>query len=499
MGGWRYIGKNFGVYMKHVGLISELQEYFRENVGPLFCHPTANLLHTNRKMTGMVGIVRPITYGTKIKVDWSIDKDWKEVSSFYLNLNADTEYLLSDLSIELPGTETNPNTIPQDVDDRCKFDWRPNKRGQIVCIGDVRWTNFSTATPSRGRLKELKSWIGIIIDKCDDTYDEWVTVTFFRQSYTKTTNVPTDMLVRLPKTFKPKSQEPHNQDAAKARHKEINTVPKPRSNVAPKNAKFTKGDIVVTSPSGPVDDFHGLIGIVETTHKTEPRGDYGVTTYQYDINFDTLPNRNLSLVRGEGTKEFCIKRRLREFDLTKWDVSVSDRAHLNIYRVHAQRDKVWSLELQKECQVVAKSDQKITKEHGLETTITGGKRKITCRDMDYLWNSEALTGTLATMHTGLGIEQDERNPNKPETHLYIYAFEFGPDVGKYVKYRVYLGNLLKQKSKVKKFEKSLKNGKIRNPFQIRRYLKLKSLGHFYQVCKAPQYGEMVSDFVGTEE
>ncbi len=476
------------VLIKHVSTIDELHAYFRTNVGPLFCHPTENMLHRFRKMTGMVGVVHPITTGHKIKVDWSIDKDWKEVSNFYMTLNKDTEFMLADISVELPGSDSFPNTIPQVVDTRSKFDWRPNKQGHVVCIGDIRWTNYTNATPSRARLEELKGWVGIIIDRCDDS-DEFVTVSFYRQTYSKTTNVPVDMLVRLPKSFRPEAKTPHNQDAAQAAHKNLNT-----GRQTHKKAKFAKGDVVTSVPTGPLDAFHGLIGIVEEVHQSDPSSDYGTTSFTYDVNFDTLPNRNQSLTEGEGVHEFCVKKRIREFDLKAWNIEISDRAFLDSYRVTAKRNTVWSVELQEECKVDTKSDLKKSKEFGVETVIKGGKKKITCRNMDYVWDGEGLITMLATMLTGLGLEHDTRTPDKPETRVYLYTFEFEPDVGKYIKYRILLGNLLKQKSKVKKFEKSLKNGKLRNPFQVRRYLKIKSLGHFYQVCSAARYKRDVSDF-----
>jgi hypothetical protein len=125
-------------------------------------------------------------------------------------------------------------------------------------------------------------------------------------------------------------------------------------------------------------------------------------------------------------------------------------------------------------------------------------RNTTCRNVDHIWDSGVLTEIAKISAITLGVEEDKRNPNEVCSKVYLYVFDNKDQVGKFLKFRILLGTLVKRKSIVKKFAKALLKGNLAHPWQIKRYLCPDSLGHFYSIFNANEWLTNAGQFVHSD-
>ena len=259
-------------------------------------------------------------------------------------------------------------------------------------------------------------------------------------------------------------------------------------------------DIVRVSASVMDEEYMGLLGVVTAIHVKPAQQSYAKDTFEYSVDLDVLPNRNVTLILGEKTTAITQMRRFREFDLDEWDEKVTDKAHLGMFRQRNKRDKVWVLDLQGEASIEGESKPKKSLAHGMSIKVKhdGAKYETSCRNLDYKWDIDALTAAMSDGFIALGVEEDQRNPNEKGTWAYLYVFELAKDVGKRVKYRVLLGQINPKRSNVKKFAKSLLTGKLKHPWHVYRYLMKDTLGFFYSIYSADDYLKEVGEFYDVE-
>ena len=305
--------------------LEELRTYFKTNVGPVFCTPSANLLHRYALMHDLIGIVKPLTpwqikSGARLlNVDWSLNTCWNEMVDHY-SLSADTSYSIQDIDIIKPGAD-----VPQIAYEKFKgWNWNPCKLGTVVCISGPRLKAYALSYPTIAQeYAKLAMYVGVIVEKCDNVQKSAM-VSFSLEDASKIINVPIEVLFKLPESFRPTKYE------KKADEK-----------VASK-AKFSVGQIVRVGSSVIDETFMGLLGMVRTIHETEPSGFSTMPNWEYTVDFDLLPNRNLSLCEGEsGNTDIITTKRLKERILDEWDEKVSDKPYFGLYRAYAKRDKVW--------------------------------------------------------------------------------------------------------------------------------------------------------------
>jgi len=463
--------------------IDTLKNYFKENIGPIFCKPSQHLLFRYKRMEGMIGIVKPCYDNYSIEVDWSLDPKWEDVNSFYTSFM--TEYSIRDLQIFTLGQD-----IPQEVDERYDFDWTPSKLGHVVCIADKKFKDLEEDCPIFSETyTKYRNKIGLVIDKIPNlSLSDYIMITFTDKNESSIINIPTRLLTRLPDSFRP------------AEKKKIATVIKPPLH----KPDYELGQIVRVNSSVQDESFMGLLGFIKEIHELPIIGFQTNHSYEYTVDFNTLPNRNLSLCEGENgmaDNGILILKKLPERQLSKWDEKISDKSYFGLYRLHNKREKVWVPCLQKEGTVHSTSAPKKSLGEGMSIKVKIDKfnHELSCRDVDYKYDPDALLSVLSDNFVDLGIEEDKRNPNIPkQTLIYIYVFETINDIGKNVKFRILLGELLKRKSVQKKFTRSMISGKISHPWQIRRYLKPDSLGYLYEILNAKDYLKKVVGFCGGE-
>jgi hypothetical protein len=457
---------------------SDLAEYFRDHVGPVFCTPSKVLLHRYPQLEDMLGMVVPFRSGEQqnlISVDWSGDKAYEGACLIYDFMSDDNVlHQLDELNIIKPG-----NDIPQLADDRwVGYDWTPSKRGDIVAISHHMLSNGHSS--QQNVYSQLDQMIGVVTDRCE-TNKEQLMVTFSKDTWSKIINVPVQLLVKLPPLFKPKGS-------------------KVNANMSNKAAEFKVGDVVKVSPSFSEDNYIGLIGIVK-----EVMFDQNGTLFQpysYLVNLDTLPNRCLALTEGEGSLDLSVTWRIKECHLDEWDEKVSDKPHLSQFRANNNRDVVYVPQKKKLATVIMKTGARKSVGQGLELEVKvlqeDEKMSISCRDVDYNWEPDVLLSTLSDSVLCLGVEEDNRNPNEIDTRAYIYLFNNHSDVGKRVEQRVLLGSVKTRKAILKKFGRAIMSGKLTHPWQVHRYLRPDSLGLFFSLFKAGEYIKEVGLFANAD-
>jgi hypothetical protein len=247
----------------------------------------------------------------------------------------------------------------------------------------------------------------------------------------------------------------------------------------------------------------GLVAVVEKVHEVEPKAGFKTTSdWEYTVDFDLLPNRNLSICEGEnGHADIITVTRLKERDLDEWDEKVSDKPYFGLHRAHSKRANVWVPHKKNFGHVKTKSSPKKSLGEGIKikVEIDGGHHEMTCRDVDYRWDPDALRAVLSDSFICLGVEEDDRNPNiTAQQNVYMYVFDYAKDVGKYVQYRILLGTLLKKPATCKKFARALFTEKLTHPWHVHRYLKQKSLGYFYQLMTAKEWIDKIGEFTYAE-
>jgi hypothetical protein len=461
--------------------LNTLKQYFNENVGPVFVTPSDQLLFRYKKMNGMLGIVRPYSGASGLKVDWSLDKRWNVLDALQKTMPEE-----SLLPAELDFLDLGQD-IPQSADERLLgWDWTPQELGDVVCISDARLREYQATYPMLGsQYTKLKCQIGVVVEKCTVDAD-YIMVTFTRERESYVQNVPTELLVKLPESFRPTHVK-----------KKAPTV------IAKSKPLYSVGQTVRVGSSVDDETFMGLMGIVEKTHEVDPAGYKKTYDWEYTVNFNLLPNRCLSLCEDEDAVAMTSLTRLAERHLSKWDEKESDKPYFGLYRAHANRDKVWVPHKQRLGKVMVVSSPRKSTEEGMSIKVEMdgalSRLEMSCRDVDYKWDADVLAGVLRDSFITLGVEQDDANPNTPkQQYVYLYLFEYAKDVGKHVQYRILLGSLLRRKSTQKKFVRALIGNKLTHPWQVIRYLKMKSLGYFYELFEAESYLNTVSEFVHAE-
>jgi hypothetical protein len=209
----------------------------------------------------------------------------------------------------------------------------------------------------------------------------------------------------------------------------------------------------------------------------------------------------LSLTEEKEKGPTCINQNFREWDLDEWDESISDKAFLSLFRCKCS--KLWIPSYKCFGEVQLKSNPTKSINDGISVEVlpdleNAKKIKLFCRDLDYNWNKELLFEALKTSQLTIGCEEEVKNPNEKHTNIYIYLFhqlfDSKETIGRYLRYRILLGTLLKRKSLVKKFLSSLIANKLNHPWQVKRYLSKKSLGRFYNMFSTNEYLKEISLF-----
>lgn len=425
-----------------------------------------------------------------LEVDWSLDCNWEHVSDTYPLLYETTRYTWNELNILNPMED-----IPQMADERFKIhDWEPSKRGDVVCISRYTYANKKReilAPGAVGAYTSLLPMVGVIADRCDNGSDRLM-VNFHGEGVTKIINMPKKLLVKLPSRYK--TLIPAEKEKVKSKHNfgSMNSS-------SSRKPKFELGDVVRISSSVTNEDYMGLIGVVNAIHTNPPKGSYAQETYEYSVDLDMLPNRNLALVMGEKNSLEKMKR-FREFDLDEWDERISDKPHLAMYRQKYERSQVWVRHMQQLGTVKGESRPSKSLLNGVKIKVKVRSQEIetSCRMLDYVWDVDALTAVLSDGFVSLGVEEDKRNPNEKVTSVYLYVFELAKDVGKRVKNRILLGELKPTKKNVKRFSRTFLTGQLHHPWQVHRYLEKDSLGAIYALYTADDYLKQIGEFYYAE-
>ena len=459
--------------------LHQLETYFQNDIGPVFCTPSTDLIYRHKKFTGMLGIIRPkYCKSNLISVDWTLNKDWKSLVALTPTMGT-MKFTLDELNIIKPGED-----IPQMADTEYPtWNWRPDARGQCVAISDCRWRLLAEKHPAvANSYTELRKLTGVVVEK-QNKNDLTLMVSFVKgEKGSHIVNVPREILLKLPASFRPV-------DKPKVVVTQPDYTPKPKHEV---------GDVVrVSTSTDNGDQYLGLVGIVSAIDRQEREGlgycgANAYSDYVYTLNMDTLPNRCLSLCEGEGKKDMLQPIKVKQYGMEAWDARICDKAYLINYNRSNKREYVWIKDGQVRGEVASRGTPKQTLDSGVEISVmaddTTTTETITCRDVDYLWEPDALRAVLEDGFVTVGVEEEKYNPNDPTTHkVYIYVFNLAKDFGQHVSYKVLLGTLVSTPSKKKKFFKSLANFKITHPWAIKRYLKNNSLGYFYQIFDIAEY------------
>ncbi len=468
-----------------------LKEYFKTNVGPVFCRPSKGLIHTYQQMAGLIGVIHPMTAeavrnGSQLFfVDWTLNPKWESLATLYSSLEK-TKFGLHE--IDIINFRYLGIGIPGSVNEAYgNYSWKPKKLGDVVCISDIEFTKWEAIAPKLAKpFIPIKHMIGVVVEKCDNIVNQTM-VSFRCNEEVKVTNVPTDLLMRLPESFR-------SINTTKATQPIVSTMSKNK-------AKFKIGQTVRISQSVKDENFMGLLGLVHKVHEIlPPEGGFKtLSRWEYDIDFDLLPNRNLSLCIGESTEpsDTLTITTLRECDLDTWDEKISDKGYFGLYRVYGKRDCVWVPHHKQLGKVDVRFNAKKSLNEGMkiEVRINNEDFTMSCRDVDYKYDPDALKEILSISYICLGFEKENRNPNiKSQQNVYMYVFDYLNDIGKYVRCRILLGTLASKASVLRDFNKALLANKLKHPWQIRRYLQVGSLGYFYQLFTANEYLETVSEF-----
>lgn len=447
----------------------ELIDFFKKSIGPVFCVPSRKLLNVHPKMIGMVGMVVPFTNPVckLVKVDWSLNKKWPEVSSFNASLSI-TQYMMEELHFIKPGSD-----IPNVIDECYDWKWNEFKTGDLVCISHFKLNTQASLYSAHSVLANI---VGVVVDKCDNPSDTSLIVSFIHSGlHCRIVNVEKDLLIRLPEKFRPEGTEKAKMNAIDYSR---NTLGQP---------KFTIGETVRMTPPASDETYVGLIGVVKKVQKNNTFSAYS-HEYEYVVDFNTLPNRNLSLCIEENlelNKDVIVK----SHDLDAWDERISDRPYFASYKKTNKRDVAWLPEEQSIVELDFKSNAPKSIWEGIKVDAKWEKhsKRVSCRDVDYIWGADKLSNILENSTLTIGIEEDKRNPNEIHTKIYLYIFSSKDEIGKFLKFKILLGVLEKRKSIVKKFAKTLIANKFTHPWQIRRYLSPSSLGYLYRIFYADEW------------
>jgi hypothetical protein len=457
--------------------LHDLEQFFTKHAGPAFCIAAPGALHTYPLLKDSVGLVHPVRRDkyAGVRVDWTISKNWHKIKMAYQDI-AKHPFLIEELSILGPLTDD----IPQMVDELSDWDWQVTSQDQEVVIHPARMNSY-------GAWAKVSPYVGIVSTFGHHKDDELSVVSFATsENHRKMLNVETSSLIRVPPSFKQylyDTEKPTN--VANTVHKSY------------KKPKYIKGDVVKGTSSMKDDDFTGLIGIVEKVFQVQPTANFHYNvSFEYEINFDTVPNRSLSLCEGENEAYLSV-RRCTEYEIEEHNQQLTEKPHLMTYKSILDREKVWIMPRQCVGEINIKSNPKDkTVAEGLlleaKTEKSNGKFNVACRDIDYLYDKEKLYVELATCSSvGLAIEPDERDPNNKESRCYIYGYKEDCKVH----LRILLGCLRRNKNAKARLGKALTEGRIEHPWQLHRYLRKRRLGHFYEIIQAKEYLNLCQNFI----
>ena len=463
--------------------LSEIKKYFEKHVGPVFCEPSSSLLHMYKKMEGMIGIIHPLVNQTSqlLEVDWSLDPQWHTVCGLYPSLE-NMSYASGELNIIRPGAD-----IPQMCDLRYAHDWRPSKLGDVVCVSHHRFSDLYNVCPEQAiPYSTLLGKLGVVVEKHGPTEGSAM-VTFTGQDDSEVVNIPSDLLIHLPNSFRP------------TQNRKKETVATQYSRDTKRMPRYNKGDTVRISTSYDDEQMIGLLAKVYDVCEVQVEGYHGGYRYDYTLDFDLLPNRNLALCEsGIADVISCLTCDVQEKHLEKWNEKVSDKPYFGMYKIHSSRDEVWVRHFRELGTVDIRSnpDKSVAEGMDISVKVDDVKSKMSCRDVDYKYDPDVLLNELGQSFVHLGVEKDSRNPNIPEeTHVYLYAFKKNTDLGSKLHLRILLGSLITRKSTQKKFVRALLGGKLYHPWSVLRYLQLTSLGYIYKITDASSYIEKAGNFV----
>ena len=455
----------------------ELWDQFQKTIGPVFCTPTRRLLGRYPEMVGYVGMVKPLVAvdSSYLRIDWSLNAGY-----FQLLMNKpyakDSGWSLDDVTI-LPMNKGIPE-IAHKTYKTWSFD-SDFRRQDIVCISLPKLLKHYQ---TKGKYSEYHNLIGVVTE-CNNPRDGYTQVSFIGKGYTVVGNIDTKVLVKLPQSFKPVEIPQKNYATGVGFNVGVSYKAKP---------KYTIGSIVRVSSTSRFDSYIGLAGVIKAVKESQ----VGHSSYYYTINFNTLANRNLSLIEGE-EKTIVGEEEMAQWDLEEWNPNISDRPDLLGYYPKFQRDQAWSPEFKRKVKLHTKISTTKSVETGLEFDIEVDKVKIpaTCRDIDYIWDKSILFEVLKVSTLSIGIEDDRNNPNEPRSRVYIYVFDSLDSYKKVIKYKIYLGELSRRPSLFKRFVKHYINKQFSHPWQILRYLNVKSVGYLYQIFNATEWSKDISKFI----
>jgi len=460
----------------------ELENYFRTNVGPIFCQPSAELLRRYPLVKGLVGMVVPChNSGLKAlyKIDWSLNKDWHRIRNAYPNFESLWNQF-EDFIILQPAVG---EVIPQLVDEAFyDFDWHHITNHDTVCISSLYYHNLDVTT------KSFAHKVGIVSDKLIGPETTLILVEFPTGTNTTTIrNIEKKHLIRLPPKYRPEMPT-----------KSV-TTQKP-------TPKYKVGQVVKITASAISDVYHGLLGIVKEVFSIPKEIQYFCSEsfdYEYLVDFNILPNRNLSLTFEENDNEICyVSPRFKQYEIEEWNEKISDKTFCMVYRTIRNRRNVWVIPRKEVGTVDYLSSSKKSIDTGIEVSVKLGSSlciKTTCRQIDYNWDKDKLLKAIANKNhiITVGIEDiTHNNPN--ENIINIYLFIFDKDARDIVKYRILLGTLKDSKSNIKKFGQALMNNKFIHPWQISRYLNSQSTGRLYSLLTANEFVETGNKIVGVK-
>lgn len=469
----------------------DVQEFFAYHAGPVFCVAGPGAIHAYSKLGESVGILHPVRNDkfAGYVIDWTISKNWLDLKAYYPSLNIHP-FMVEEIHILGPLLDD----IPQLVDDLSAWDWRVSGEGQEVIIHPARM-NDNVAT-----WKVVLPYVGLVRHFGHNL----CTVAFDAQSHnTKIRNIPTDSLIRVPSSFRKHLHAPKIELPEPMQKTPVHSLPpyKPPK----KEPKYKTGDIVKGTGSLKDDEFVGMIGVVVSVmEKAEDRStSFSVQpSFIYKVNFDTLPNRSMSLCSGENDLYLSI-RTCSEYEIDNHNVRITEKAHLLAFKTIQNREDVWVMDRRCEGRVYISNmlkDKSIADGAmvEVETDKSKGKFTVSCRDIDYLYNTEKLYTELSLCdHLSLAIEPDSRDPNNPESRCYIYGT--ANNNPNRIHLRVLLGCLSKSKKVRARLGKALTENTIEHPWQVHRYLRKKRMGYFYEIMEAKQYLNYCKNFVSWTE
>ena len=441
-----------------------LTHFFDRCAGPVMAQLSVSAKSLYPKLTDKWAVLVPAKLGYKLDYSWR--KDWVDIKKLYSGIST-AIFSIGDFCHAKAGW------IPEQAKGVASVGFfKPHMTNQPVVI-DVHKMEAMRSDGTLGELhyqtyKNLIKYTGTVV-KFELSKETTMCAFQTEKGLTTIHAFPTELLIRMPESYK---QFTLKQSPIVNKH-----INKP---------KYEIGQIIRGNSSAKEKVLLGLVGVIVDVITIESSFN-GSPSFEYVIDFETLPNISLALTVGADAS-YKTMQTMREWDIDLYNTETCFCPHLMAYEAREARDSVWVTSLQREGVADPKASP-LTHEDSIVFKVEVGEKsyRIPHHLLDYIYDAKKLKGALKMMEW-VTVSEEEMDG---DTYLFLYGgITFQQDV---VSLRMRLGRLTTREALLAKYKSF--GDKFTNPWQVHRYLDKKSLGHFFTVLSAEDYFEtQVPDF-----